>query len=115
MAKELPLVQGHKPDSIQEFWLSEALDRYKIKYIFQYEIAGGLRLRGGLIIDFHLELREEALEYYGDYWHEDEMSGEDLLRLKAIEDYYGKKPWILWEHEAKEREEVFAWVKGNLL
>lgn len=117
MAQELPRIQGHKPDSIQEVWLAEALDRYKIKYYFQFEISGGLRLRGGLIVDFHLILREEALEYYGDYWHEEDMSGEDLLRLKALEDYYGDRNsvHILWEHEAQTREEIFVWVKNNIL
>ena len=115
MPQVIPLVQGHTPDSIQEFWLSEALDNYKVEYIFQYEIAGGLRLRGGLIVDFYLILRDNALEYYGDYWHEDEMSGEDLLRLIALEDHFGLKPFILWEHEANTREEVFSWVKRNVL
>ena len=60
MAKqELPLIQGHRPDSIQEVWVAEALDKYKIKFWFQYEISGGLRLRGGLIVDFYLLIRDE--------------------------------------------------------
>jgi hypothetical protein len=111
---DLPLIQGHKPDSIQELWISQALDHYKVKYIYQYEVSGGLRLRGGLIIDFVLTVRNIPLEYYGDYWHESEMSGEDLLRLKAIESYFNMKPLILWEHEADTRQEVFNWIERNV-
>lgn len=115
MTKQLPLIQGHRPGSIQELWISQALDRHKVEYIFQYQIAGGLRLRGGLVVDFYLKKRQNGLEYYGDYWHEGEMAGEDLLRIKALEDHFGQKPFILWSHEADTREAVFTWVKRNIL
>ncbi|MHC4736071.1 MAG: hypothetical protein ACYTDW_16670, partial [Planctomycetota bacterium] len=48
--EEIGLVQGKQPGSRPEWWISKALDRYKINYIFQYEVFGGNQ-RGGLIID----------------------------------------------------------------
>lgn len=115
MAKDLPLIQGHRADSIQEVWLSQALENFGIEYIFQFEVAGGLRLRGGLIVDFMLtHPKLIPLEYYGDYWHEEEMAGEDLLRIKQLEQLYGRV-LILWEHEANTREQIFTWVKKNVL
>jgi len=112
----LPLIQGHTPGSQEEVWIANTLYKFKIPFIYQFEVAGGLRIRGGMAIDFMLtHPRYHPFEFYGDYWHEREVSGGDLLRIKAMEDIFHVKPYILWGKDAPDETAVVTWIKKNIL
>ena len=111
MSEHLELIQGKKPDSKEEVWAAHGLYKFRIPFIFQYAVAGGLRIRRGMVIDFlvtHPVLI--PFEVYSDYWHEDELPGGDLIRLKAIEEYFATKPLILWGKDAPNEAAVHRWI-----
>ena len=112
----LPVIQGHQADSKEEVWIAESLWQFNIPFYFQYNVAGGLRVRRGMIVDFMLtHPKLHPFEFYGDYWHEAEMSGEDLIRMKALEQEFGVKPYIMWGNEAPDKLAVVQWVKKNIV
>ena len=118
MEGELRLIQGHIPGSKEEVWIANALDATigEDKYIFQYEVAGGIRVRGGMVVDFMLlHPRLTPLEVYGDYWHESELPGADLLRVKALEQIFHVKPLIVWGKDIPDQAAAHRWVEKNVL
>lgn len=111
---DLPEIQGKKPDSELEVWVAEALYKFGEPFVFQYAIKGGATMRGGYIIDFLLTRFNIPLEVFGDYWHEDELSDEEVQRLVELEQMFGDMLKI-WESEAQTREMTEAWVRRNVL
>ena len=49
---EIQRVQGIMPDSKEEFWVALALYKLKIDFVFQYQLFGGRKYKGGQVIDF---------------------------------------------------------------
>ena len=115
LEEEIGLIQGHQPDSKEEFWVSEALYRYEIPFIFQYQILGGRQLRGGQVVDF-LVFNPDAtpLEVNGMYWHQSELDGRDRIALMALKSYFNKDPIILWAGDALTRDDVFRFVRTKV-
>ena len=117
--EQIGLVQGQMPDSIQEYWVAQALKRYGIPFQFQYQIAGGRSRRGGLIVDFVVKNpMTTPVLVHGEYWHKGELSGGDKTDLIAIADHFhvgiDNIP-VLWvKKEGQPKEEVFAWVRKNV-
>jgi len=94
------LIQGIPPNSIQEWRVAQALNKRDIDYIYQVEIDGGRNKRGGIVLDFLVYTPfAQPVPVHGDYWHQDELSEEEKLELKRLEEIYGREPIILWEHE----------------
>lgn len=112
---DLPEIQGKKPDSVQEVWVAKALYKYQEPFIFQYAALGGTDMRGGLIIDFLLIRFGIPLEVYGDYWHEDELPGRDVIRITKMKEMFGMEPLILWGSEAETESDVTNWVRRNAI
>jgi len=112
---ELPEIQGKKPDSKEEVWVAQALYKYHEPFIFQYAALGGTDMRGGLIIDFLLTRFEIPLEVYGDYWHEDELPGRDIIRITKMKEMFNVEPLILWGSEAGSENDVLQWVRRNAI
>ena len=112
------LVQGQMPDSKEEWWVSQALYRYDVEFIFQWEIYGGRTRRGGLIVDFVVwNPRFTPLLVHGDYWHRGELQGGDKTALIAIASYFNigvENIPILWGENSQSKEDVFAWVRANI-
>jgi hypothetical protein len=109
------LVQGKMPDSRPEWWISQALDRYKIDYIFQYEIFGGHQ-RGGLILDWLVLTAplSTPLEYDGGHWHEGELGSEDRMRTIIIDRHFGQQAnplKVFYGKDIQSREEAFAKIR----
>ena len=112
----LPQIQGKTPDSKEEVWIAEALYQFQIPFVFQYSILGGSNVRTGMIIDFLITKppTQTPLEFFGDHWHENELPGGDLIRLKAMEDYFGVVPLIIWGKDAPTKQAVSQWVRKNI-
>lgn len=113
--EQLPLIQGKNPDSVQEVWVAQSLYKYHEPFVFQYAMLGGTDMRGGLVIDFLLTRFNVPLEVYGEYWHEDELPGRDIIRVAKMRDMFGMEPLILWGSEAKTEQDVLNWVRRNAI
>lgn len=114
MLADLPQVQGKQPDSKEEFWVSLALDRLKIPYIFQFELLQAT-LRGGIKIDF-LVLFPFAIpvEVMGEYWHTGEMGSDDKMRQAIIEQMIGHEVVNLWTLDLVDQETTYTKVRQAL-
>ena len=112
------LVQGQMPDSKEEWWVAQALWRYKVEFRFQWEIFGGRTRRGGLIVDFVVwNPRFTPLLVHGEYWHRGELQGGDKTALIAIASYFNigvENIPILWGEDSQSKEDVSSWVRTNI-
>ncbi len=83
--EEIGEIQGRRAASIQEWRVAKALWALGHEFIYQYEVFGGSRVRGGQIVDF-LVLTTAPMatpvQVNGEYWHEGSMGSEE--RLKQI-------------------------------
>ena len=112
----LGLIEGQVPDSKEEYWVAQALWKYEIRFMYQFQIFGGVSRRGGLIVDFLVwNPMRTPLLVHGDYWHENEMDGGDRTSLVAIESYFKKDAIILWGSDAETKEDVFDFVRDNVV
>lgn len=98
------LVQGIKPDSVQEWRVALALMRRKVDFRFQYAVSGGRSVRGGQVIDFLVYTVPLATPLYvnGDYWHNKTNDPErafKLAEMKRLTNGQFADPVELWEHE----------------
>ena len=64
-------VQGKVPDSVEEWRVSQSLDKFGWTYEFQSPVMGGISLRGGQVIDFVVDTvpTQTALYIQGPYYH----------------------------------------------
>ena len=115
---ELGLIQGHAPDSKEEYWVAQALYKFNIPFDFQWEIFGGVSRRGGLIVDFIVwNPMINPLLVHGEYWHRGEAQGGDVTRMVAIASYFKiaiENILVLWGEDAQSQEEVEQWVRINV-
>lgn len=111
----LGLIEGQVPDSKEEWWVAQALWKYEVRFMYQFQIFGGVSRRGGLIVDFLVwnPMRTPFL-VHGNYWHRNEMDGGDRIALVAIEQEFKKDAIILWGSDAQTQEDVFAFVRKNV-
>lgn len=49
---EVKPIQGMMPDSKEEYWVALALYRLHLDFIFQYQLFGGRKYKGGQVVDF---------------------------------------------------------------
>lgn len=114
------LIQGQVPDSKQEWWVARALDRLKLKYVYQYPINGG-RQRGGYMIDFLVGTVPLAtiVEPKGNHWHTGELGKDDLKRQADIENIMqneARTPILnLWIPDLINQETVYQVLRRELL
>ena len=108
-------IQGKMPGSIQEWRLAKALDRAKIKYIYQLPLWGGWVV-GGYILDFLvLDPFEIAVAVQGTYWHSARMDRDRELIISRLEHRFGVgRVKEAWEDDLESIEEASAWIKRNL-
>ena len=117
--ERIGLVQGQMPDSIQEYWVSQALYKYNIPFQFQFELFHGRDRRGGLIVDFAVwNPMMSPVLVHGNYWHRGELSGGDKTALIAIASYFNlgiDDVPILWvKKDGQTKEDVEALVRDNV-
>lgn len=49
---EVQRVQNIMPDSKEEYWVALALYKLHIDFVFQYQLFGGRKYKGGQVVDF---------------------------------------------------------------
>ena len=113
--EELGLIEGQIPDSKEEYWIAQALWKYDVPFIYQFQIMGGQYVRGGQVVDF-LVFNPDAtpFEFNGEYWHRSEADGKDIIALVALQDYFKKEPIVLWGADAQSKDDVFAFVRKHV-
>lgn len=111
----LPEIQGKRADSKEEVWVAMALDKLKLPYIYQFDLYGTARIRGGIVIDFLILFPfTQALEIQGEYWHTGQLGSGDRLR-KAIIEAEGIPVLYLWTIDIPTPEDTFSKVRNLLL
>lgn len=116
MLADLPQIQGKTPDSKEEVWVAQALDRLKLSYIFQFEIFGGTRVRGGILIDFLVFAPfATPVEVLGEYWHTGELGADDKFRQAIIEQEFHQKVVNLWTQDLLDPETTYSIVRNELM
>lgn len=112
--EELPQIQGKQPDSKEEYWVAMALERLRIKYLFQFDLVEP-RIRGGITIDFLILFPFGIpMEIMGEYWHPGEMEASERFRQNEIENYFGQKVIYLWTLDLTDPETTYSKVKQVL-
>jgi hypothetical protein len=111
---DLPPIQGKTPDSINEVYIAQALDKLKIDYIFQ-AMPFGVGVAGAFIVDFVVfNPFETPVEIYGRYWHTGQLGADDALRLAIVEKHYGRAAVIIWDDESDTAEKALQIVRQKL-
>ena len=85
MEEIVGMIQGLTPDSVEEWRVSQSLDKYGWEYTYQDPVMGGRNLRGGQIIDFLVSTvpTPTALYVQGPYYHGTKQEQKDKL-LQSI-------------------------------
>jgi hypothetical protein len=81
------LIQGQVPMSKEEWWVSQWLDRKKLRYHYQYRVFGG-KVKNFYNLDYLVYTVPLAtmLEPLGNHWHTDTLGADDRKRQLEIED-----------------------------
>lgn len=109
------IIQGKEADSTEEWYVSIALSRLKIPYVYQLPLFGGYGVRGGMIVDFLIENPfPQALEVMGEYWHQGEMKARDRLRIAILNAYFKRETIILWGSELETVEQAITAVRKKV-
>lgn len=107
--EEMGLIQGKVPDSVQEWRVAQALEALHRRYYYQVPLEGGNRLRGGLIIDFVVDMppRMVAIPVHGGYWHGGQLTTEDRWEEAVMTDAgFDVKP--LYQRDLESVEQAIA-------
>lgn len=113
---DYPLIRGQLPDSWQEVYLANALDKYQIPYYYQYVIGKSPSLRGSIVVDFVL-LRpfKQGVEIFGSYWHSGKLGADDRLKLSIEQAYFGRETIVIWSDDLPDQDAANKYVKRELL
>jgi len=86
MPETIGPIQGITPDSIEEYRVAVSLTKYGWEFYFQYPIAGGKRVRGGMVPDFLVFTVPKATCLYvqGPYFHGSKQEDKDRLQQAMI-------------------------------
>ncbi len=110
------LIHGSTPDSINEWYVSQALDKLDIYYMYQFAIEGGRAMRGGQVIDFLVQVGGWLPVFVnGTYWHDIRNDPELPLRLEAARHQFHREPVVLREEDTNTKEKALAIVKKEIL
>ncbi len=107
-------VQGQAA-TLNEYNVSLALDRLKLKYLFQYAPFGNQGIRGQYVVDF-LVLNPFGLpvEVFGNYWHTGQLGKDDKLRLAILAKHFHRDVLVLWGNETDTFEEALSAVRREI-
>lgn len=115
--EEIGLIQGQEPDSKNEYYIAQALEKFKLEYMYQFLLRAGSRTeRGAIVVDF-LVFNPFGIpvQVYGEYWHSGERSAEDRLQEVYIQQYFGREVVAIMGTESDSRESAEAVVQAKLL
>lgn len=81
------MIQGKMPQSRNEYYVALALYQRRIPFWYQVALAGGTRLRGGVVVDFVIyNPFPTAVLVEGAYWHRNKAR-EDLI-MRVVRRYF---------------------------
>jgi hypothetical protein len=80
------LIQGKTPDSKEEWWVSQWLDRKRYRYEYQYVVFAGADHFYKLDFLVYTVPLYTMVEPLGNHWHTDRLGQDDRLRQLKIED-----------------------------
>ena len=86
------VVQGRQAQSNQEWFIANALWKYKHKFIYQYVIGEIAGVKGAYAVDFLVTSTPPLatpIEYFGKHWHEGQLGADDRFRIIQINDHFG--------------------------
>lgn len=109
------LIQGQMPMSINEWYVSVALDRLQIEYTYQYPI-GTFGVRGSQKIDFVCWTGLGGIPVYvqGAYWHDIRHDPDAVINQAEAQRYFGNAPVLLMEEETGTKEKAFMAVRDKV-
>lgn len=112
-AERLPeTIQGKKVGSKNEARVALALDKLRMRYIYQYVLYGGRRVRGGQILDFLVfSPLAVPLQVFGEKWHKGELDPEERMELAMLAHYFKREVEIIWGRESETLEDAEAEVR----
>jgi len=117
---EIKPIQGILPDSKEEFWVYLALEKLRLKYIFQYQVMGGRRFRGGQVIDFWVLTVPLPTPLYvqGMIWHytaeKRQQSRLNIEILKRIMAGRILEPVEVFDYECPNPDVTYSTVRRKL-
>ena len=118
---EVQRVQGIMPDSKEEYWVALALYKLKIDFIFQYQLFGGRKYKGGQVVDFWVLTQPLPTPVFvqGWYFHyaTAERAAQSKLNLMYLESSLnGKamKPVEILDIEIPTPDDAYMVVKRKL-
>lgn len=99
------------PDSINEWYVSLALDKLGLDYNYQVAL-GMVGVRGSQSIDFVVYKPQGGIPVFvqGAHWHRLQTESEDELKQAAAEHRYKNKVVLLMEDETSTREKAYTAV-----
>jgi hypothetical protein len=110
------LIQGQTPQSRNEWYVAQALEEFKLPYMYQLIVRGGGGRRGTIILDFLVFTPFSVpVQVYGEYWHSGQRKDEDRLQEAYIEQYFGREVVPIWGSESESREAARTAVQSKLL
>lgn len=118
---EVKPVQGIMPDSKEEYWVALALYKLHIDFVFQYQLFGGRKYKGGQVVDFwiHTMPLPTPLLVQGWYFHyaTAERASQSKLNIMYLESRLnGKamKPVEVFDTEMPTPDDAYIVVKRKL-
>jgi hypothetical protein len=118
---EIQRVQGIMPDSKEEFWVALALYKMHIDFVFQYQLFGGRKYKGGQVVDFWVYTMPLPTPIFVQGWYFHYATAEKAARSKLNLMYLesrlaGKamKPVEILDTEIPTPDDAYIVVKRKL-
>lgn len=80
---EIKRIQGIWPDSKEEYWVALALWKLHIDFVYQYQLWGGRRYKGGQVIDFWVYTMPLPTPILVQGWHWHYATAEKAARTRT--------------------------------
>ena len=99
-----------------EWWAIQWFLKNKIDFKFQFSLWGGDSAKGGVTIDFVVQLppRPFPFELKGGHWHEGAKGAGDKIRDQRVAQYF-KVPRVLAVYEENMQDQETLWSKMDEL
>jgi hypothetical protein len=113
-------IRGIKAASKEEYWVSLALTKFEkeglLTWNYQVPIYGGRTRRGGLVIDFIVDIAARTfwLDPQGKYWHTGQKDDLDQLKRAALRRHVTLIAWYTEETPTKESMYTFLRIQLGL-
>ena len=118
---EVKPIQGIMPDSKEEYWVALALYRLHLDFIFQYQLFGGRKYKGGQVIDFWVKTQPLPTPIFVQGWYFHYATAEktaqsklNLMYLEARLRGKAMKPVEIIDIEIPTPDDAYIVVKRKL-